>query len=311
MENYPFISLVIATKNEEEYIEQCLDSLVRNDYPQEKMEIILVDGLSKDKTRRIINNYSEKYSFIRVMDNPKIIAASAWNIGIRESRGDLVAIMGAHAFYSDNYIKKCVESSVKYDADLLGGTVKPVSKNNTITNKAIVLALGGRFGKGKKEKRKKALRVDTVFSGFYKRELFEEIGFFDERLKRSADMDFSIRMRKKNKEIIQISDAISYYYPKTNIKDLLSHNIKDGVWALLPYKYTGRPLKLRHYIPLIFILTLPLSIWPYIIVSLYFSLKISIREKNWKYFFVMPVVFGVRHISYGLGSLWGLIRLMI
>jgi hypothetical protein len=95
------------------------------------------------------------------------------------------------------------------------------------------------------------------------------------------------------------------------LKDFFFHNVKDGIWAVYPLKFIKNPLKLRHYIPLIFVATLPLSIWPYILVSLYFSFKIVLKEKDFKLFFVLPIVFFVRHFAYGIGSLWGLIKLTI
>ena len=106
-------------------------------------------------------------------------------------------------------------------------------------------------------------------------------------------------------------DIVSYYYPKSNLKDFFLHNFEDGVWVIYPLKFVKTPLQLRHYLPLIFVLTLPLSILPYILVSLFFSLKIAIKEKNSRLFFVMPLAFTTRHIGYGLGSVWGLIKLII
>ncbi|MDP2967218.1 MAG: hypothetical protein Q8N87_02295, partial [bacterium] len=99
------------------------------------------------------------------------------------------------------------------------------------------------------------------------------------------------------------------YYPKSNLKDFFLHNINDGIWAILPLKFVKIPLKLRHYIPLIFVLTLPLSVWPYILFSLFFSAKIAFREKDFRLFFIMPLAFGARHIGYGLGSIFGLIKI--
>ncbi len=123
-------------------------------------------------------------------------------------------------------------------------------------------------------------------------------------------MEFNLRLKKAGGKILLVPDIVSYYYPKSNLKDFFLHNIKDGIWSIFPLKFIKTPFKIRHYIPLIFVLTLPLSIWPYIILSIYFSLKIAFRDKDWRYFFVMPLVFGIRHIGYGLGSLFGLLKLI-
>ena len=124
-------------------------------------------------------------------------------------------------------------------------------------------------------------------------------------------MEFNLRLRKASGKILLAPDIVSYYYPKSNLKDFFFHNIEDGIWVIYPLKFVKMLFKLRHYIPLIFVLTLPLSIWLYILVSLFFSAQIAFREKDIRYFFVMPAVFATRHIGYGLGSVWGLIKLII
>ena len=123
-------------------------------------------------------------------------------------------------------------------------------------------------------------------------------------------MEFNIRLKKAGGKILLVPDIVSYYYPKSNFKDFFLHNIKDGIWAIYPLKFVKFPLRLRHYIPLILVLTLPLSIWPYLLLSLFFSFKIAVREKDIRLFFIMPLAFATRHIGYGLGSIWGLIKLL-
>jgi len=125
-------------------------------------------------------------------------------------------------------------------------------------------------------------------------------------------MEFNIRLKKAGGKILLVPDIVVYYYPKTaNLKDFFIYHLKDGVWAVYPLKFVKTLFKLRHYIPLIFVLTLPLSIWPYIPVSLLFSAQIAIREKDLRLFFIMPLVFGARHIGYGMGSIWGLVKLIL
>jgi GT2 family glycosyltransferase len=208
-----------------------------------------------------------------------------------------------------------VGECVKYlqenkNIDNVGGNLKSIPAEKTFIAKAIALSLGGRFGKGR-EGVVKNKEVDTVFGACYKKEVFEKIGLFNENLKGSSDMDFSLRLKRSGGKIHLIPNITSFYYPKTRLKDFFFHNIKDGIWAILPFKYTRKPFKARHYIPLLFFLTLPLSIWLYLPVCFYHSAKISFREKDIRLFFIIPIVFAVRHIGYGLGSFLGLIKLII
>jgi len=307
-----FVSIIIPCRNEEKYIGKCLDSILGQDYPKESLEILVVDGMSEDKTREIIKEYSEKYSFIKFLENPNKFTSFALNIGIKNAQGEVILRMDAHAGYEKYYISKCVKYLRESGADNVGGVMKTLPSKNTVWAQAIAISLSHPFGVGGSQFRKgtdKPKWVDTVFGGCYKREVFDKIGLFNENLIRSQDMEFNLRLKKAGGKILLHPEIVSYYYPKSNLKDFFVHNIKDGIWAIYPLKFVKIPLRLRHYIPLIFILTLPLGIWPYILLSLFFSAKIAFRKKDVRLFFVMLLVFGARHIGYGLGSAWGIIKL--
>jgi len=312
---FPFVSIIIPCRNEEKYIAKCLDSIIFQDYPKDTLEVLVVDGISEDKTREIIKRYSENFPFIKLLDNVKRFTCFAFNIGLKASRGEIIMLMGAHAGYKKDYVSKCVKYLKEYDADNVGGIIITLPRENTVVARAIALCLSHSFGVGGaifRKGSKKLKWVDTVFGGCYKREVFDKIGLFNENLNRGQDMEFNIRLKKAGGKILLVPDIVVYYYPKTaNLKDFFIYHLKDGVWAVYPLKFVKTLFKLRHYIPLIFVLTLPLSIWPYIPVSLLFSAQIAIREKDLRLFFIMPLVFGARHIGYGMGSIWGLVKLIL
>jgi len=315
--NLPSVSIIIPCRNEEKYIEKCLDSLIAQDFPKEKMEVLVIDGMSEDRTREIISNLKSQISNppIRLIDNLKKFTNFALNLGIKEAKGEILMLIGAHAGYEKDYVSKCVRCLKEYDADNVGGVMKTLPSENTLFAKAIAFSLSCPFGAGnayyKSGYSGQPKWVDTVFGGCYKREVFDKIGLFNENLVRSQDMEFNLRLKKAGGKILLVPNIVSYYYPKSNLKDFFLHNFEDGVWAIYPLKFVKAPLRLRHYIPLFFVLTLPLSIWPYILVSLFFSFKITLIKKDVRLFFVMPLVFSVRHFGYGLGSVWGLIKLII
>lgn len=326
--NPPMTSLIIPCRNEEKFIAECLDSVIEQDYPKEKMEVLVIDGASEDKTKDIIKGYSKKYPFIKLLDNPQKITPCAFNIGIKKSKGDFIFIMGSHAKYQNNYISKCIETALKYNADNVGGIHKIFPNKKNIIPWSISLCLSSTFGVGnsyyKTGYSKKIKEVDTVFGGCYKKEVFKKIGLFNEKLVRSQDMELNIRLKKAGGKILLNPEIISYYYPKSTLREFFKHNVLDGIWTIYPTKIANIPLKLRHYIPLLFVLsllfTLLLSIFfslfiylfifilgIYLIISLYFSAKIALKEKNIRYLFLMPIVFACRHFGYGLGSLWGIL----
>ena len=119
-----FVSIIIPCRNEEKYIGKCLQSIIEQNYPKDNLEVLVVDGMSEDRTREIVENYSQKYSFIKLFDNPKKFTPFGLNIGIKEAKGEIIMRMDAHAGYEKDYISKCVRYLENYDADNVGGAMK-------------------------------------------------------------------------------------------------------------------------------------------------------------------------------------------
>ncbi len=330
--NFPLISIIIPCRNEENFIKGCLDSIIVNNYPKDKLEVLVIDGMSNDKTKEIVKRYVKQYSFISFLENHRKFTPFGLNIGIKEAKGEIIIRMDAHAIYEKDYILKCTKFLKEYNADNVGGVTEILPSENTLLRKAIALSLSNSFGVGnayyKSGYSKEPRWVDTVFCGCYKKEVFEKIGLFNENLIRSQDIEFNLRLRNAGGKILLVPSIRSYYYTRHSLKDFFLYNFKNGVWVIYSFKFVKMPLRLRHYIPLIFVSSLlgtgllgfffPVFFWLilfitelYLLVNIYFSAKIAIREKNWKYFFVMPIVFAARHIGYGSGSILGIIKLFI
>lgn len=330
MENLPSVSIIIPCRNEKEFMPLCLNSLLDNNYPQDKMEILVIDGMSKDGTREIVKEYVKKYSFIHLVDNPKFITPSALNIGVKKSRNNIIIRIDAHAVYKTDYISKSVTYLEKYNADNIGGIWIIVPRKNTIIGRGIARSLSSFFGTGNayyKIGSEGFKTVDTVPFGCYRKEIFSKIGFFNENLERSQDMEFNTRLKKNGGKIYLFPEIVGYYYARSTLKDFFIHNFKDGVWAVYPLKFTKIFFRPRHYIPLAFvallILFLSLSffnknffyfffalIFIYLIFLIYFSIRISFSDKDATFLISLPIAFMVRHFSYGLGSIVGIIKLL-
>jgi glycosyltransferase involved in cell wall biosynthesis len=329
MEN--FVSIIIPVYNEEKFIAKCLDSVINGDYPKENLEVLVVDGMSKDKSREIINSYSQKYSFVKLLENPKRIAAVALNVGIKQSKGSIIVRLDAHTLYGKDYISKCVAYLLKYNADNVGGVISIIPREKTLMGRGIARSLSSSFGTGGASYKTGAesfKEADTVPFGCFKREVFDKVGLFNENLKRSQDMEFNLRLKRGGGKIYLFPDIVSYYYVRSNLKDFFVHNFKDGIWAVYPLKFVKTVFKPRHYAPLVFVLgllflfILGLLFSPflylffsvlllYICAMFYFSAKIAIREKKYEFLVSLPFAFATRHFGYGLGSIAGLIKLFL
>jgi glycosyltransferase involved in cell wall biosynthesis len=326
----PFVSVIIPCRNEEKYIEECLSSLLKQDYPKEKLEILVIDGMSKDKTREIIKKKFGKYPLIRLLENPQRFTPFGLNIGIKEAKGKVIVRMDAHAKYANDYISRCVDCLKEHKVDNVGGAMKTLPGSNTLIAKTIALCLSHPFGAGNSYFRigsKKPQLVDTVFGGCYRKEVFEKIGLYNEKMIRSQDMEFNLRLKEAGCKILLVPDITSYYYSQPTLIGFLMHNISDGIWITYPLKFGIQAFSWRHLTPLAFLVSLvsffllssisgffsfffSLVVVLYILANLFFSLKISKRERNFGYLFLLPIVFLVRHLGYALGSFFGLIKLL-
>jgi len=332
MSNHSLVSIIIPCRNEEEFIRRCLDSIIAQDYPQEKLEVIVVDGMSDDGTRDILKNYIRKHKNIRVLDNPKKITPCALNIGIENSQGDLIVWMSAHNEYEKEYVSKCVKYLVRFNADAVGGIIKASPRKASLVGKLICTAISHPFGIGKsihKIGSKNPQWVDTAFGVCYKREIFEKVGIFNENLVRGQDMEFSLRLKKAGLRTLLVPEITSRYYPRQGLKSFIKHNFINGFWAILPLKYTSiMPVSWRHLIPLAFVSSViifgilsfffQIFFWPFLLIigsyslsSIYSSTKISFKENNLTYLLVMPLTFASLHVSYGLGSVWGVLNVIL
>ena len=327
----PFVTIVVPCRNEEKCIAKCLDSILANDYPKDRLEILVVDGMSQDRTREIVAGYTARYPMIRVIENPRKHIPVAMNMGIREARGERILKMDAHSTYQSEYISRCVRYQDEYDAENSGGIWKMVPGADTAMARAIVLALGSRFGSGNANVKvgvDKPMWSDSTAFGCFKKDLFERIGMYDEKLLSSSDLDLNQRIKAAGGGILVAPDVVVNYVADANLRALRRHVFADGVWISYVMKFGKRAFSWRHWVPAALVLglawTLALGtvnrwfLWMgmsiaavYAAVSFAVSLQIAARERRARYALLLPMVFAVRHFVHGLGTLFGLLLVIL
>jgi glycosyltransferase involved in cell wall biosynthesis len=326
------VTVIIPCRNEAPYIAGCLESVIAQDYPKDKLEVFVMNGMSNDGTREIVGGFSSRYSFIKLIDNRQLITPCAFNIGIKHAKGYAIIILGAHAAYSNDYISRCVAALLEQNADNVGGKGIMLPSDNGLVARAIATSLGNPLGSGNAVYKNgivsKIKEVDTVFGGCYRRSVFDRIGLFNEKLRRTQDIDLNIRLKKNGGKIIFDPNIVSYYFARGKIKDFIKNNFESGYWVIYSRKFTKNFYKARHYIPMIFLSFiigfLLLAVWEgrflillgfimslYFLVLLAFSLAIVIKGKDPRFIVLLPAIFFLRHASYGLGSLLGAVKLLL
>ncbi|MCX6268081.1 MAG: glycosyltransferase family 2 protein [Bacteroidetes bacterium] len=327
----PFVSVIIPCFNEEKFIGTILDNLISQDYPHDRMEIMAVDGNSKDQTQRIIKEYAVNHPFIKLVVNERQYVPFALNMGIRQSKGDFIIILGSHAEYSSDYISALIRASLSLDADNVGGLCKAKPPDDTLGALAISKAISCSFGVGNAHFRigsKGIKKVDTVTFGCYKRSVFDRIGLFDEELLRNQDDEFNARLVKSKGSIYLIPDISVTYFTRKTVKSIVKMFFQYGLFKPLVSLKIGKPTTIRQLVPFFFVLflltTIPLSFfYPffglmlaavmsiYLLTALVFSVKVASAAKRAGLIFFLPWLFFLIHLAYGWGYLRGIIQFII
>ena len=319
----PFVSLIIPTLNEEEYLEQTILSLLSNDYPSNKFELLIVDGLSKDNTVAIAQGLAKKFSNIRLISTSKIYQSAELNMGIKASKGDFIIRADAHAIYDKNYIRSTINILQKDEFANVGPV--QVSTGSTLVEKAIAKAMNSKIGMGNAKYRldkRELFEVKSVWLGAWKKETLIKINGFNEKLPISEDFDLNYRLRRSGSKIAASNSIKAMYLVRKSLTGLFKQFYKYGFWKIKFLMTYAEEFQLRWLVPPIFVFSLFLSIllvkfifWAIVLPIVYISTLLlitfyfMIKSNSFKDLIsstILFLVFPVIHISWGVGFLYGL-----
>jgi cellulose synthase/poly-beta-1,6-N-acetylglucosamine synthase-like glycosyltransferase len=316
----------MSIRDEENYIQRSLEAVMAQDYPIDSLEIIVCDGISSDKTHKTIVDYSTLHPqpTIRILENPGKIVPTGMNIALRQAKGEIIIRVDGHTVIAPDYVRQCVDTLQRTNADNVGGKMNALGINPFGIVVAVATSTpfgtgGGRFHYSDKEE-----WVDTVYMGAWPRRVFEKIGLFDEELVRDQDDEFNYRLRDQGGQIL-LSPAIhSDYTVRSTPRALWRQYYQYGFWKVRVLQKHPRQMSLRQYVPPAFVLSLligilvsffnPWGMWllggvigTYLLANLATSSWIAVR-RGWYFLMFLPPVFGILHLSYGLGFLVGLLK---
>ena len=283
--------------------------------------------MSEDGTREILFRLAQEDQRVMVIDNPQRIVPCAMNAGIQKARGRFIARLDAHNHYAPDYLAACVEVMETTRSDNVGGSM--VCQGESWMQKAIAIAHHSPFAVGGARWHDAYYEgpADTVFGGFYRREVFERIGLFDESLVRNQDDEFNLRLTRAGGKIWQSPRIKSWYRPRSGLKALFQQYMQYGYWKVRVIQKHRRAASIRHLVPggfvfsLIALLLIALFFPPalelgvalvvaYAIGNLVASLVTAARH-GWEYLPCLPVVFACYHFGYGIGFLRGVIDFVV
>ena len=321
----PLVTVIMPIRNEACYIRRSLGAVLAQDYPTDRLEVIVADGQSNDDTRSIIQELQKSYPNLYLVDNPGFVASCGLNAGITRATGDVVIIVSGHCEIASDYVTRCVEHLILWEVDAVGGRTDTIGE--TYQAQAIALGMSSPFGVGGsafRTGRGRAMLTDTVVFGAYTRAAIERAGLFDEELVRNQDDEYNYRLRKLGGKLLYSPDIHSRYYSRSTLGATWRQYFQYGFWKVRVLQKHPRQMRPRQFVPPGFVATLlgsfllalftstghflvTLVVGSYVLTNLAASVWTA-HQKGWRYLPLLPVVFATLHLSYGLGFLAGLVR---
>jgi cellulose synthase/poly-beta-1,6-N-acetylglucosamine synthase-like glycosyltransferase len=327
------VSIVVACRNERDYIEELLESILAQEAGGIQWEVLVADGLSDDGTREILDAYSNKDPRITVITNGGLIVSTGLNAAIRQARGEFIIRMDAHTSYAPGYCAACITALKTTGADNVGGPARTMAFTNK--GKAVAAAFHSPFSTGGAKFHDVDYEgwVDTVPYGCWRKSTLERIGLFDEQLVRNQDDELNLRLQRAGGRIWQTPAAVCWYSPRTDLGKLFRQYFQYGFWKVAVIRKHRLPSSLRQLVPGMFVLNLlglPVAValslalhctqmlditavlW-LMSIALYFlatgcASLLTARKHGWFLLPYLPLVFATFHLSYGAGFLAGLLK---
>src|SRR5882762_4201875 len=249
----PLVSIVLPCRNEQGYIQACLQSALHQDPPEGGFEILVADGMSTDGTRQYLQQIATQYPQIRILDNPGRIVSTGLNTAIRAARGEIIVRMDAHTIYAPDYVQQCLAVMNETGADNVGGPMQTTAEK--FMERAIRAVFHSPFAAGGARSHQASYEgyVDTVIYGCWKKSVFERIGYFDEELVRNQDDEHNLRLTRAGGKIYQSTRIRSWYHVRGSLKALFRQYMQYGYWKVLVIRKHQAPASFRHLVPGIFV----------------------------------------------------------
>jgi len=311
------VTVIVPALNEAPYIARCLEHLLAQDYPAQHMEILVIDGGSSDGTREIVQAYTTRTSQIRLLTNPSQRVGAALNIGLAHATGEIVVRVDAHTFVAPDYVRQCVHYLTTESADAVGGVLNPVGDTHTGEVIAAVLAhpLGG--GPARFRHARRAMWVDTVYLGAWRRRTLVALGGFNASLEANEDYELFYRLRQAGGRILCHPRIRSQTVTRPTLRALWHQYVRYGRGKAQMLHLHPRALQFRQLpAPTLVALGMllggigvfyPQARWGFALVLGVYSLVMGVvaarlaRRLGWQRWAKIWLTFWVLHWGWGIG----------
>lgn len=322
----PMISVIVPCRNEKDHIESCVCSILSQKPLLDELEILVVDGMSEDGTRDILANIAERESSLRVLDNSSLTTPAALNIGIEASRGQYVAILGAHAEYALNYLQTCAELLKEHpEACCAGGPI--ISRGKGVFGQAVAAAMSHPVGVGNAKHRFPDYEgyAEGACFPMFRKEIFKKVGLFDEKFVYAEDDELNYRIARGGDKVFISSRARCTYFVRETPRRLFQQYFRYGSARVAVLRKYRLPASFRQIVPPVFIglvlISLIVGLWlpgwwrltAIALPLLYGGVLLAVATgvmvtRGWLVGLLFPLAVAIMHVSYALGFARGIFK---
>lgn len=322
------VSLCVVAYNEEAFLPNLLKDLSNQTYPHELIEIVLIDGGSNDNTRKIMEEFklnNNTFLSVQVLNNEKRIQSAGWNIAIKNAVGDVIIRIDAHAHIPKEFTAK--NMALQESEEYVTGGVRPCLIDEPTVWKNILLDVenslfGSSIAISRHGKEKKY--VKSMFHAAYRKEVFEKVGLFNENLLRTEDNELHYRIRRAGYKLCFDPNIVSFQYARGNLKSMIRQKYENGYWIGVTLGICPGCVSIYHLVPFAFVFAIIVTsvlaffgIWQisvlmwitYVGFATTQMIISTINKKTSILILMMPVLFLILHVSYGIGTFWGLLNM--
>lgn len=322
------VSVAVVAYNAEKTLPLLLNDLREQDYPHEKIEILLIDSMSEDGTRKVMADFKERtegFYDILLLENPGKIIPRGHNVALEHYRGDALVRVDAHVKIPADFISLSVKGLLSGE-DVCGGIVESVTDQKGSLAQTLLIAENSVFCGGAAGFRRLAEKdyVNTLAFALYRREVFDTVGQYHPMLPRSEDNDMNYRVRQAGYRLCCDPAIRSVRFCRSSFLKLLKQKYLNGYWIGKTMGVNPHCFSLYHFVPFCFVLGILLTtilaalgfpllaalMWiAYLLVDLGVSLKETARSSFLATNLLLPILFLLLHLSYGIGTLIGLLEM--
>jgi glycosyltransferase involved in cell wall biosynthesis len=316
----PFVTIAMPCLDEERYVEACLRTVLAQDYPADRFEIIVADGGSRDRTREIVARIAAEDGRVSLIENPGRLQAAGMNEVIRHARGDVIVRMDIHAEYAPDYVRRSVEALERTGADNAGGAAR--TRATTPFQQAVCAALESPLGVGGSKYRDAVNEgwVESVFNGAFRREVFERVGLYDPGAITNEDAELNQRILAAGGRIWLSRDIVVHYLPRARPDAIVRQYYRYGRGRARTFLKHRRLLSLRPALPFLMLVAgvllvatsrlHGLTLWPigtYAALTLAEAIRVG-RGGGLGRILQVWSIFPLLHVAHGVGFAAGLVR---